>query len=239
MTKRIIAVDLDGTLAHYDGWKGITHIGRPIESVVAAMKEAKEDGAEIWIFTARVSSEGDGHHAAHYILDWLKMIDFVADGITATKHKFFTEFWDDRAIQVIRNTGEFVIHPEVYRDQADARMNAHQLQQEAEVVPLFTPADEPDEPADGDWNPIVFDAKMANSPRAEDISARDIQIGGNHYKKYKIQPYEFVFANKIPALEANAQKYILRHQDKNGIEDLRKARHYLELMAELYYGEKL
>lgn len=221
MTKRIIAVDLDGTLAHYDGWKGITHIGHPIESVVAAMKEAKEDGAEIWIFTARVSSEEDGHHAAHYILDWLKTINFVADGITAMKHKFFTEFWDDRAIQVVRNTGEFVINAETYRDQADARMNAHQLQQEAEVVPLFTPVDEPDEPT------------------AVDVSARDIQIGGNHYKKYKIQPYEFVFANKIPALEANAQKYILRHQDKNGIEDLRKARHYLELMAELYYGEKL
>lgn len=240
MTKRIIAVDLDGTLAHYDGWKGVTHIGRPIESVVAAMKEAKEDGADIWIFTARVSSEEDGHHAAHYILDWLKMIDFVADGITAIKHKFFTEFWDDRAIQVIRNTGEFVIHPEVYRDQADARMNAHQLQQEAEVVPLFTPVDEPDEPTtvEGNyWAELAKSFKSLDEPTA--TSARDIQIGGDHYKKYKIQPYEFVFANKIPALEANAQKYILRHQDKNGIEDLRKARHYLELMAELYYGEKL
>ena len=71
------------------------------------------------------------------------------------------------------------------------------------------------------------------------MKATEKQVGGDHYKKYKIQPIEFVVANNIPALEANAQKYILRHADKNGMGDLRKARHYLELMAEMYYGEKL
>ena len=81
---------------------------------------------------------------------------------------------------------------------------------------------------------------MKNEPAFTHVnSALDIQEGGDHYKKYKIQPIEFVVANNIPVLEANAQKYILRHADKNGMGDLRKARHYLELMAEMYYGEKL
>jgi hypothetical protein len=81
---------------------------------------------------------------------------------------------------------------------------------------------------------------MKNKPAFTPVnSALDIQEGGDHYKKYKIQPIEFVVANNIPVLEANAQKYILRHADKNGMGDLRKARHYLELMAEMYYGEKL
>ena len=81
---------------------------------------------------------------------------------------------------------------------------------------------------------------LKNEPAFTPVnSALDIQEGGDHYKKYKIQPIEFCFVNNIPVLEANAQKYILRHADKNGMGDLRKARHYLELMAEMYYGEKL
>ena len=86
---------------------------------------------------------------------------------------------------------------------------------------------------------LVLDS-LNNEPAFTPVnSALDIQEGGDHYKKYKIQPIEFCFVNNIPVLEANAQKYILRHADKNGMGDLRKARHYLELMAEMYYGEKL
>ena len=60
------------------------------------------------------------------------------------------------------------------------------------------------------------------------------QIGGEHYKKYKIQPVEFIMQNNIPYAEGNVIKYILRHRDKNGIEDLKKAIHYIELIIDSY-----
>ena len=213
-----IAIDLDGTLAHYDGWKGIGHIGCVIPEVANAMERAQAEGAEVHLFTARVSAPEDAAEAHKVISKWAEANHFTFASITAVKHKFFTEFWDDRAIQVIRNEGIFVLNELTDKvclnDGDDHGLSTTGLNQP------FTPAEEVEE------------------PRAV-TSALDIQEGGSHYKKYKIQPIEFVFANNIPVLEANAQKYILRHADKNGMEDLRKARHYLELMAEMYYGEKL
>lgn len=64
------------------------------------------------------------------------------------------------------------------------------------------------------------------------------QIGGNHYKDYAIQPIEFIHANKIPFLEANVIKYIMRHKSKNGLQDLEKAKHYLEILINLEYGKE-
>jgi hypothetical protein len=69
-------------------------------------------------------------------------------------------------------------------------------------------------------------------------SALDVQTGGNHYKDMKIQPVEFIHANSIPYLEGNVIKYICRHRGKNGIEDLKKARHYIDLLIELEYPEE-
>ena len=70
-------------------------------------------------------------------------------------------------------------------------------------------------------------------------SALAIQEGGDHYKSMAIQPVEFITKNKIPYLEGNVIKYVSRHQSKNGIEDIKKAIHYLQLIAELQYGVKL
>ena len=64
------------------------------------------------------------------------------------------------------------------------------------------------------------------------MSALDKQVGGNHYKKYNIQPIEFFIANNIPYAEAAIIKYVLRYQDKNGIEDLEKAKHLIEILIE-------
>ena len=69
------------------------------------------------------------------------------------------------------------------------------------------------------------------------MSAKDVQIGGGHYKKYKIQPTEFIHKNSIPFIEGNIVKYVIRHRDKNGIQDLLKAKHYIELLIELDYHE--
>lgn len=70
-------------------------------------------------------------------------------------------------------------------------------------------------------------------------SALSIQEGGSHYKSMAIQPVEFITKNSIPYLEGNVIKYVSRHQAKNGIEDIKKAIHYLQLIAELQYGCKI
>lgn len=65
------------------------------------------------------------------------------------------------------------------------------------------------------------------------MSALDIQVAGSHYKSLKIQPVEYIHANNIPYLEGNIIKYATRWRDKGGIEDLRKIKHYVDLLIEL------
>jgi len=67
-------------------------------------------------------------------------------------------------------------------------------------------------------------------------SALDIQIGGDHYKEFKIQPIEFCFINKIPYLESTAIKYLCRWRNKGGIQDLDKAIHFIQLLKDLEYA---
>jgi hypothetical protein len=64
------------------------------------------------------------------------------------------------------------------------------------------------------------------------------QIGGNHYHM-PIQPIDFIYKNNLDFLQGNVIKYICRFRKKNGIEDLKKAKHYIELLAKLEYGEEL
>lgn len=59
------------------------------------------------------------------------------------------------------------------------------------------------------------------------------QEGGAHYKDLAIQPVEYIHANGIGFFEGNVIKYVTRWRAKNGVEDLRKARHYLDLLIEL------
>ena len=64
------------------------------------------------------------------------------------------------------------------------------------------------------------------------MSARDEQIGGGHYKGMAIQPFEFITKNGIGYAEGCVIKYVCRWRNKNGVEDLKKARHYLDLLIE-------
>jgi hypothetical protein len=64
------------------------------------------------------------------------------------------------------------------------------------------------------------------------LRASDLQVGGDHYKQFKIQPAEFCFVNNIPYLEATAIKYLCRWRDKGGIQDLEKAKHFIDLLIE-------
>jgi len=63
------------------------------------------------------------------------------------------------------------------------------------------------------------------------------QEGGSHYMQ-EIQPIEYTYKNKLGFIEGNVIKYITRHREKNGAEDIRKVIHYCELLLELEYNEK-
>jgi hypothetical protein len=65
------------------------------------------------------------------------------------------------------------------------------------------------------------------------MNALEKQVAGDHYKGMKIQPVEYIHANNIPFLEGNVIKYVSRWRSKNGIADLEKAKHYIELLIEL------
>lgn len=67
------------------------------------------------------------------------------------------------------------------------------------------------------------------------MSALDTQVAGDHYKKLAIQPVEYIVANNLDYLQGNVIKYITRHKDKNGEDDVRKALHYCQLILELQY----
>ena len=64
------------------------------------------------------------------------------------------------------------------------------------------------------------------------------QVGGDHYKNMTLQPIEYIIKNNLNFCEGNIIKYITRYKDKNGIEDLKKARHYLEMLIELFEESK-
>lgn len=65
----------------------------------------------------------------------------------------------------------------------------------------------------------------------------DVQHGGAHYKDMAIQPVEFIHANDLGFCEGAVVKYVSRHQAKGGLEDLKKARHFIDLLISLEYGE--
>jgi hypothetical protein len=88
-----------------------------------------------------------------------------------------------------------------------------------------------------EWN-----KKMSNNFKVIDeylqrnesaMNATDKQVGGNHYKDLPIQPIEYIHANAMGYMEGNVVKYISRWRKKNGIADLEKAKHYIELLIEL------
>lgn len=65
------------------------------------------------------------------------------------------------------------------------------------------------------------------------MSALNKQVSGDHYKDQPIQPVEYIHANALGYFEGNVIKYVSRWRKKNGIADLEKAKHYIELLIEL------
>lgn len=101
-----IGVDLDGTLAFYDGWKGIEHIGAPVPKMQQRVQRWIYEGKDVRIFTARVGRGNDVVKVTHYINEWCKKHLGKVLPVTCEKDFGMVELWDDRCKQVIPNTGD-------------------------------------------------------------------------------------------------------------------------------------
>lgn len=107
-----IGVDFDGTLAQYENFIGPSHCGAPIPVMVARVKCWLEAGHEVRVFTARVHHDGsperikDAEAARIAIEDWCEKHIGKRLKVTNVKDYSMWELWDDRAVQVIPNTGE-------------------------------------------------------------------------------------------------------------------------------------
>jgi hypothetical protein len=66
----------------------------------------------------------------------------------------------------------------------------------------------------------------------------DSQVGGNHYRNFKIQPAEYISANGLSFFEGNIIKYITRHKSKGGAEDIKKIIQYAEMILEFDYPDE-
>lgn len=106
-------IDLDGTLAYYDGFKSPEHIGAPIPKMVERVKRWLAEGRDVRIFTARACPYSGDKISAVDIASARKAIETWCEEhigqrlpITYCKDYQMFELWDDRAIQVIKNTGE-------------------------------------------------------------------------------------------------------------------------------------
>lgn len=99
-----IGVDLDGTLAKYNGWNN-GEIGEPVPLMVKRVKSWITEGVIVKIFTARVSIEEDKDLVVEKIQDWTQK--HIGERLEVTNQKDYSmvELWDDRAIQVIPNKG--------------------------------------------------------------------------------------------------------------------------------------
>lgn len=113
------AVDLDGVLARYEGWKGPAHIGDPVPVMLDRVKRWLAMGRDVRIFTARIGDllmvapadeitdkESDAAQAAHAIREWsLRHLGRVLP-ITCVKDSSMVALYDDRAVQIEANTGK-------------------------------------------------------------------------------------------------------------------------------------
>lgn len=122
-----IGVDLDGTLAHYDGWRGLDHIGEPVPAMVERVKAWLEEGRDVRIFTARIAPRGEDSlvksgvtlesikaRAGEYIeatvpiMAWCVKVFGRPLKLVYKKDMFMAELWDDRCVCVERNTGRIL-----------------------------------------------------------------------------------------------------------------------------------
>lgn len=97
-----IGVDLDGTLAHYEGWQGADHIGQPIPAMMDRVRGWLAAGQVVKIFTARAAVP----EQIPPVKRWLEANGLPDLDVTNVKDFSMVELWDDRCYRVRTNTGE-------------------------------------------------------------------------------------------------------------------------------------
>ncbi len=97
-----VGVDLDGTLAHYDGFQSVEHVGEPIQPVLQLVKDMLARGVDVRIFTARAY---DGQDAISYVEAWCQKHLGQILPVTCTKDFAMVALIDDRAIPMATNAG--------------------------------------------------------------------------------------------------------------------------------------
>ena len=144
-------VDLDGTLAQYDGWKGPTHIGGPVPVMLERVLAWMKAGEEVRIVTARVfPGKEDAEVCRKAIAAWLeehvyaKLPEPEAGKtwwipVTHEKDHRMVELWDDRCVQVIPNTGIRVDQRRPELDEIQAALASH-IAEKPELRMLFLKA---------------------------------------------------------------------------------------------------
>lgn len=111
MSRGWIGVDLDGTLAYYDGWIDVSHIGEPVRPMLDQVEKWLQAGEDVRIFTARVSHDGtaerivQAQHALVAIMDWCEKYLGRVLPVTCMKDYKMKELWDDRCVQILTNCG--------------------------------------------------------------------------------------------------------------------------------------
>ena len=113
-----IGVDLDGTLAKYDKFKGPESIGDPIPKMLARVKRWISDGKKVKIFTSRAAGK-DKVKAIKAIKAWCKKHIGKELEVTCEKDHLMTELWDDLAVRVKKNDGKRIaaVQPDKCREE--------------------------------------------------------------------------------------------------------------------------
>jgi len=106
-SRQWIGVDMDGTLAEYNDWLGIEHIGKPITPMVKRVKSWIAEGKSVKIFAARISC---GSESIKHIHEWLVTQGIPVLEVTDVKDFNMVELWDDRFVSVITNKYQIKNH---------------------------------------------------------------------------------------------------------------------------------
>lgn len=163
-------------------------------------------------------------------------------------------FWDNKWIKHCDKRDDYIVlwQRESLNDQVASAEEYRQSFAKQNGIPIFLERQKFTQPEELPF--VGLDTKFATEYQAEffrkddeldgDLcveyvdNAWNKQIGGDHYKKLAIQPMEYALQNKLDYAQANVVKYVTRHADKNGKQDLLKAIHNIELMIAHYYSDQ-
>lgn len=148
-----IGVDLDGTVAEYDRFRDAEHIGPPIPKMADRVRRWLADGVDVRIVTARVAPQPhftgmiEVHRATIAIMAWCKRHFGEELPVQHWKDYGMFQLWDDRAVQVIPNTGMAVEDGIAHLEQEVATLRDQNDRLRAEVARLTERLDNPEEGA--------------------------------------------------------------------------------------------